>query len=55
MEGGELQVARLGEPREAIRTIQAGGIKSEDVDVVHYPGPGHRAGLGCAALAWVRT
>ena len=41
MVGGELLVARLGDPREALQMVKAGTIDPSHIDSVNYPGPGH--------------
>ena len=41
MVGGELLVARLGDPREAIRKIQADEVDKSLIDKVNYPGAGY--------------
>lgn len=41
MVGGELLVARLGDPKEAIRRIRAEEIDPQLIDKVNYPGPGY--------------
>ena len=43
MEGGELQVAMLGDPAEAIERVRAGRVAATEIDVVKYPGPGMRS------------
>ena len=41
MVGGELQVAMLGDPTEAIDRVRVGDIKPSDIEMVNYPGPGY--------------
>jgi hypothetical protein len=41
MQGGNLQVARLGDAKETLKKIAIDGIDMKDVDVVNYPGPGY--------------
>ena len=41
MEGGELLVARLGDPHKALEMIRNETIDPKLIDRVNYPGPGH--------------
>ena len=42
MVGGELQVARIpGDPRRALRAVQADKVEAQFIDTVKYPGPGY--------------
>lgn len=41
MQGGELQVARLRDPHEALEKIRTGRIDPSMIDTVNYPGPGY--------------
>ena len=41
MEGGKLMVARLKDPKEALRQVVSGQIDQDTIEYVNYPGPGH--------------
>ena len=40
-QGGQLQVALLGDPRETIDKIKMGVVDTSEIDVVDYPGAGY--------------
>jgi hypothetical protein len=55
MEGGELLVARLGDPRKAIEMIRAETIDPALIDKVNYPGAGYAIFMQGAEIAHAVT
>ena len=55
MVGGELQVARIEDPDEAMRQVCSGNVDPRSVDTVNYPGPGHAILMQGSRIAHTAT
>ena len=55
MVGGDLLVARLGDPRKALEMIRTETIDPKLIDTVNYPGPGYAIFMQGAKIAHAVT